>query len=250
MRKIPCLFFLWVWSFLRLCSAVLLLTPVLVIIVVAWKSEPWKPGGVKFDPFVCGRISGEVYKFSRLYFPFWPEYEGKSSFDPGFIYNKKGCDANLVSVFLSMTWPELEPADDSLVFRQGLEHEGLLVAVAPITAREGDLRRQLEFLLRKSPAETITLAEYDESSSLYRVEARDTIFENHKKLIYWQGELDDLAAVGYCSWRPKVPNYYSCRMTFVVFGDVLVKVIMRPDKLMRWLEVRRSVVDFLINSRR
>lgn len=39
-------------------------------------------------------------------------------------------------------------------------------------------------------------------------------------------------------------------MTFVVFGDVLVKVIMRPDKLVRWLEVRRSVVDFLINSRR
>ncbi|RPD95090.1 hypothetical protein EGN69_03260 [Pseudomonas monteilii] len=65
-------------EFLRLCSAVLLLTPVLVIIVVAWKSEPWKPGGVKFDPFVCGRISGEVYKFSRLYFPFWPEYEEKA----------------------------------------------------------------------------------------------------------------------------------------------------------------------------
>lgn len=169
-------------EFLRLCSAVLLLTPVLVMIVVAWKSEPWKPGEVTFDPFVCGRISGEVYKFSRLYFPFWPEYEGKSSFDPGFIYNKKGCDANLVSVFLSMTWPELEPADDSLVFRQGLEHEGLLVAVGPITAREGDLRRQLEFLLRKSPAETITLAEYDESSSLYRVEARDTILKITRSL--------------------------------------------------------------------
>ncbi|MEZ1435843.1 hypothetical protein QVM41_06070 [Pseudomonas shirazica] len=248
-RKLFFRFCLWAWNFLRVCAAVLLLIPVVVMISVAWKSEPWKKRErIAVDPIVCGKISGKVYEFSRLYFPFWPEYEGKSSFDPDFVNNKKGCDASLVSVFLSMTWPGLAPADDSLVFRQGLEHEGLLVAVAPITAREGDLRLKLEFLLRKSPAETITVAEFDESYSLYRVEARDAVFENHKKLIYWEGELDDMTSVGYCDWRPKIPNYYSCEMTFVVFGDVLVKVIMRPDKLGQWLKVRRSVEEFLIAS--
>ena len=249
-RLFYCLYVL-VWSSLRVCTAVLLLVPVLAVIDMVWQGEPWnRRERITADPIVCGKISGVVYEFPRSYFPFWPEYEGKSSFDSGFVNNKKGCDANLVSVLLSMTWPGLVPADDRLVFQQGLEHEGLLVAVSPVTAREGDLRLQLEFLLRKSPNGIFALAEYDESSSLYRVEGRDAVFESHKKLIYWSGRLDDISSVGYCSWRPRKPNYYSCEMTFVALGDVLVKVVMRPDKLGRWMEVKRSLEQFLINSRK
>lgn len=249
LRKIVCWLFGCAWNALRVCSALLLSIYLVTVIHGIWVAQPWLPRKSRpFSPTVCGKISGNVYEFSRLYFPFWPEYEGKSSFDPEFVNNIKGCDANLVSVFLSMTWPALKPADDSLIFRQGLEHEGLLVAVKPITAREGDLRFWLDYNLRKSPPGILELAEHDTATDLYRVEVKDTVFEHHPKRLYWEGELRAPAAVGYCSWRPKIPNYYSCKMTFVVFDNVLVEVIMRPDKLREWVSIRREVESFLVNS--
>ncbi|MGG7478899.1 hypothetical protein ACQ7CH_15795, partial [Providencia sp. R3] len=44
--------------------------------------------------FVCGQFNGTVIEVPDKYaFPF-AEYEGYSYFDPRFIENKEGCDAN------------------------------------------------------------------------------------------------------------------------------------------------------------
>jgi len=250
-RKLLYRLYAVVWGALRVCASMLILMVALPAGWGGWQAEYWRMREAeKVDAVVCGKISGEVYEFSRLYFPFWPEYEGKSSFDTGFVNNNKGCDANLISIFLSMTWPGLEPADDNLIFRQGLEHEGLLVAVSPITPRDGFLRRQLDFLLRSSPKGLIALAEHDDLSRLNRVEGRDAVFEHHKKLIYWEGDLTRLSSVGYCKWRPALPNYYSCEMTYLVSDNILVKVTMRPDKLEQWQDIRRSVDEFLSTSKK
>ncbi|WP_367394273.1 hypothetical protein [Pseudomonas sp. X4] len=249
-RLFYCLYVL-VWSSLRVCAAVLLLVPVLAVIDMVWQGEPWnRRERITADPIVCGKLSGVVYEFPRSYFPFWPEYEGKSSFDSGFVNNKKGCDANLVSVFLSMTWPGLTPADDSLIFRQGLEHEGLLVSYSPVVGRQGDLRNTLDSLMRSSSSGLVDLAKFDEGVGLYKVKGRHRVFEKDEQLFYWEGELDSLGSVGYCSWRPRKPHYYYCEMIYVFEGDVLVKVIMRPDKLMYWSQIKFSLERFLLNSKK
>ncbi|HDS1736227.1 hypothetical protein [Pseudomonas sp. BP8] len=250
-KRIVCRLYAVSWGVLRIFSFVLLSIYGVVIALGIWHGEPWVPREkAEVDPIVCGRMSGVVYQFPRLYFPFWPEYEGKSSFDPDFGSNKKGCKANFSSIFLSMSWPALSPADDSWVFRQGLEHEGLLVSMSPIVAREGDLRNTLDWLLGKPVQEVLANTAYDEVAKLYRVEMHDRVFEDNKKLIYWGDSLEEVTSVGFCDWRPREPNYYSCHMSYVVFGDVLVEVIMRPDKLGSWSLIMQSLKDFLVESRK
>ncbi|WP_156340861.1 hypothetical protein [Pseudomonas sp. NBRC 111124] len=201
-------------------------------------------------PIVCGKMAGMVYEFPRVYFPFWPEYEGKSSFHPDFINNKRGCDANLRSVFLAMAWPTLEPAKDRLIFEQGLEHEGLLVAISPIFAKEGDLRRGRDYLLSKLDEVKGRKFTYDELLELYMVEGGDTSWEGGRKRIYWSESPGEVTSLIECRWRPRKPNFYSCEMTFVVFGQLYVKANMLPEKLVQWSQIQLALEVFISKSRK
>lgn len=239
------------WQVLRACSAVLLLIAA-VLYAGAVAQSLYKSMNYVYvpkDPVVCGKMAGEVYRFSRLYFPFWPEYEGASSFDPDFVNNKKGCDANLRSVFLSMTWPGLEPAEDRLIFEQGLDHEGLLVGISPIKGRGGDLRLQRDHLLSKMPPEN-TLKNYDPVMNLYRAEALGRDMEQESMRIYWNEIEGEVTSVFDCYWRPSEPNFFACKMTFVVFDALLVDAIMRIDKLSQWEVIKDELEGFLIHAKK
>ncbi len=239
------------WQVLRACSAVLLLL-LAVLYAGAVAQSLYKSMNdvyVPKDPVVCGKMAGDVYRFSRLYFPFWPEYEGKSSFDPDFVNNKKGCDANLRSVFLSMTWPGLEPAEDRLIFEQGLEHEGLLVAVSPVRGKGGDLVLLRDILLDKMPAEEARNSGFDPSLALYSAEGRNLAFGQGRKRIYWHESDGEVTTVFDCNWKPTEPHFYSCGMNFVVFGGVLVEANMRTEKLPQWRVVKSELEIFLMNSK-
>lgn len=251
LRKIIWCLFWCAWNALRICAALLLSIYLIPVINGLYESEAWRPRERLFiDPIVCGKIAGQVYEFPRVYFPFWPDYEGRSSFDSGFAENKQGCDANLVSVFLSMTWLALAPANDSLVFRQGLEHEGLLVSFSPVVGKQGDLRNTLNILLEASQPGSVNLAVFEESSGLYSVRGRDRLFTRNEQLFYWEGPLESLSSVGFCSWRPRMPHYYSCKMTYIHEGGVLVEVIMLPARLKYWSRIKELLNDCLANSRK
>lgn len=239
-----------IWSLLRVGSVVLLL-PVFLAFVY---------GGVEFwqnrnrvyvppDPVVCGKMAGNVYEFQRQYFPFWPEYEGKSSLEPGFSNNKTGCDANLRSVFLAMTWPGLEPAEDRLFFEQGLEHEGLLVSISPIVAQEGDLPMLRKYWLSKIPKEAAAKIEYDVLLRLYRAEGFDLDWGYGRKIYLWSEKDGRITSITKCLWQPKEPSFYSCKMTFVVFESLLVEATFLPEKLGQWSKIKTALVQFLISRK-
>ena len=194
-------------------------------------------------------MAGEVYRFPRVYFPFWPEYEGKSSFEPGFIENKKGCDANLVSVFMAMTWPGLEPAEDRLIFEQGLEHEGLLIGISPIVARQGDLPMLKDHWLSQIPKEAAARVEYDSLLRLYRVEGFAVGSVRGRKMYLWSEEEGRITSLTECLWRPRKPNFYTCKMNFVVFDQLIVDVAMLPEKLGQWSTIKSEVELFLTESK-
>ncbi|WP_177331639.1 hypothetical protein [Pseudomonas sp. NBRC 111123] len=241
-----------VWQVLRVFSGVILLF--LVVIYVASVADSIKRSStssyVPPGPIVCGKMAGVVYEFQRVYFPFWPEYEGKSSFDPDFINNKRGCDANLRSVFMAMTWPGLEPAKDRLIFEQGLEHEGLLVAISPIFAKEGDLRLMRDYLLSKVVREAGSKVIYDDLLKLYLVEGGDRTRKGGRKRIYWSEASGEVTSLTECLWRPREPNFYACQMTFVVFGVLHVEVTMLPEKLVQWPKIQRALEVFITKSKK
>ncbi|ETT02092.1 hypothetical protein [Providencia alcalifaciens] len=59
--------------------------------------------------FVCGRFNDTVIEVPSNYVYSFEEYEGYSYFDPRFLENKKGCDANFRVLPLIMSWPEMKP---------------------------------------------------------------------------------------------------------------------------------------------
>ncbi|MGJ7549156.1 hypothetical protein [Pseudomonas alloputida] len=242
----------FVWSVLRIFSGLLLLIPAIVFVAhIADRIERSTTSAyVPPGPIVCGKMAGMVYEFPRVYFPFWPEYEGKSSFDPDFINNKRGCDANLRSVFLAMAWPTLEPAKDRLIFEQGLEHEGLLVAISPIFAKEGDLRLGRDYLLSRLNHDVSKGFTYDNLLKLYLVEGGDKLLGGKRKRVYWSEDSGEITSVTECLWRPREPNFYTCEMTFVVFGQLYVKARMLPGKLVQWPQIRLALEVFINKSRK
>jgi len=136
-----------VWGALRIFSGVIvvLLGSYFVFAVVI--SKPWETvERVPVDPKVCGRMSGVVYEFLRGYVVYWPEYEGKSSWEVGFIENKKGCSANFVSLYMAMSLPELNAV--SFHEATSLDFTGAKVGIEPWSYGEVGLRRKLDNYLK------------------------------------------------------------------------------------------------------
>ncbi|MEX6150446.1 hypothetical protein AB6G45_17200 [Providencia hangzhouensis] len=65
--------------------------------------------GENHPGFVCGQFNRNIIEVpSKYVFPF-AEYEGYSYFDPRFVENKKGCEANFRILPMRMSWPDLKP---------------------------------------------------------------------------------------------------------------------------------------------
>ncbi|EPQ5229423.1 hypothetical protein LN149_002529 [Providencia stuartii] len=61
--------------------------------------------------FVCGQFNGTVIEVPEKYAFSFAEYEGYSYFDPRFIENKEGCDANFRELTLITHWPYMTSVD-------------------------------------------------------------------------------------------------------------------------------------------
>ena len=107
---------------------------------------------------ICGKIAGVVYEFPKAYGYLWAEYEGKSSWEAGFINNKKGCDANFVSVPLAVTWPQMAASSYSEASK--FSFDGLLARLAPNVHGPDYLINRLTYLLSETPSEVVAGAQY------------------------------------------------------------------------------------------
>lgn len=201
------------------------------------------------EDMVCGKLNGYVIEVSRKYSAFWPEYEGKSSWGNGFIHNKKGCDASLVSLPMVMTWPEMLPANHTTYFVQALEFEGLGVKLEPLRRPSNDMRYALDFFLWRTPAQWREHVRFDEGLGLLYVDGNDRVFTESLNRYYWLESGDEISIVFECLWLARENRLYTCEGRYVLEEiGALVSVDFTPEKMKEWKEVVSAVRAFVVSK--
>lgn len=206
--------------------------------------------GVSFaEDMACGKLNGHVIEVSREYIAFWPEYEGKSSWEKGFIHNKKGCDANLVSLSMVMTWPGMMPANHTTYFVQALEFEGLDITLEPLRRSDKNLRYLLDFFLRETPSQWKEYVRFDEGLDLLYVDGNDRVFTDNLNRYYWLESNGEVSIVFECLWLARENRLYTCKGTYVLQEvDTLVDFSFTPEKMKKWKEVVSAIRKFVLSK--
>ncbi|CAI8887862.1 DUF3485 domain-containing protein [Pseudomonas sp. IT-P253] len=201
------------------------------------------------EDMVCGKLNGHVIEVSRKYSAFWPEYEGESSWGQGFIHNKKGCDANLESWSMVMTWPEMLPADHATYFVQALRFEGVDITLKPLRRPNNDMSYLLDFFLWETPGQWKEYVIFDESLGLLYVDGKDRVFAEGLNRYYWQNSGGEVSIVFECLWLPKENRLYTCEGAYVLQEiDTLVRFRFTPEKMKEWKAVVGAIRKFVLDK--
>lgn len=237
-------FGLALWGF----SKLLLLLSVVWLLVTIVITPTWAPKKLTTpNPMVCGKISGVVYELPRKYVIYWPEYEGKSSWEPGFTNNKKGCGANLLSLYMAMSWPEMQPV--SYGEATSFSFDGISVAIEPWPHGEAGLRKQLQHYLREIPAALVQASKLNEDLGLNFLEGVDSAFPNQRKGFFWLEAKGRMQYIGYCNWVEHKANYSRCYLEFLMPGDnAIVNVEFLWGRLGEWHNIVLTVGEFFMNA--
>jgi hypothetical protein len=204
---------------------------------------------VSADDLVCGKLNGHIIEFSRDYSMFWPEYEGKSSWEKGFTDNKQGCDASLTSVSIVMTWPQMMPANRVTFFTQALQFEGLAVQLKPRSRIEVDFRPLLEHFLSATPAGWKEQVSFDNALGLFYVEGKNRIFSEYINKYYWLEVGGKIPVVVECKWLSKIGRLDFCEATYALNEiNALVDMRFTPEKIDQWESMIKAVEKFVISK--
>jgi len=246
-EKVGSIFFNVIWGALRICSALIVVVLGFCWAVVVVMSKPWEPvEKVVVNPLVCGRMSGIVYEVPRRYVIYWPEYEGKSSWEVGFTKNEKGCGANFVSLFLAMSWPELKPV--SFSDATSFNFSGVTVGVEPWGAGESGLRAVLRSYLRATPESIVAQAVYDNEIGMSYVEGVHRAFSDRKQDFFWLEEGGGMRYIVYCVKAYHADQSY-CDLRYLLPGaGVLVSIQFLRGRLNEWKDVVTGVNGFLLSG--
>lgn len=236
------------WGALRLCSAAILIVLGFWFAAMIVISAPWKTReSVTADPMVCGTLSNVVYEFPRSYVIYWPEYEGKSSWEVGFTQNKKGCDANLRSLYMAMSWPEMQPVSHSQA--TSFSFDGISVAIEPWQHGEAGLRRQLHHYLRKTSVEKVKAVKFNEALGLNFLVGVDSAFPSNRKGFFWSESNERMQYVGHCNWVEYKSSYTRCYLEFLMPGEQsIVEVEFLWGRLAEWHNIVSGVSEFLVGG--
>ena len=227
----------------------------LLLMMPPFASAENRPG------FVCGKFNGYVMEVPDSYIIYWAEYEGASAWDPDFINNKKGCDANFTSLPMIASWPDMQPGDQELWYKQGLEYEGLRMRVEPFKRTDTDITFKRDFFLRKQNDRTFDPVIYIDKLGLFFVKATRKLFRAEPqdrnspywfdKTIngyYWSEVEGKVPVVFDCQWLPLEKRYYICEAIFVMaeIGS-LVRIFFTVEKLPQWRAIVSSTQQFLLS---
>jgi hypothetical protein len=214
--------------------------------------------------FVCGKFNGHVMEVPDSYIIYWAEYEGASAWDPNFIYNKKGCDANFVVLPMIASWPDMQPGDQSKWYDQGLEYEGLIISVEPFRRSDTDVAFMRDAYLRKNKDKIFDPVIYIDKLGLFFVKATKKLnrgpppdkndpywpywFDEDVNGYYWAEVNGRVPVIFDCMWLPLEKRYYICEALFVMpeIGS-LVEVIFTVEKLPQWQAIVSNTKKFLLS---
>lgn len=193
----------------------------------------------------CGKMSGNVIEVPRAYLFFWPEYEGKSSWEKDFNKNKKGCDANLTSIAVETFWPEMSPAGEyTLEDDKKVGHVRIAIQPAP-RLRDGDLSEVLSRVLDWASVRNSNHHIFKEKLGLFYARGIRSAQLELGNDIYWHKEEGGVDTVIECLLL-KDGVAYKCSQQFYSFKlNALVELDYKPELLRSWREVAESVKVFI-----
>ena len=212
--------------------------------------------------FVCGQFNGHIMEVSSKYIMYWAEYEGASAFDPNFIYNKKGCDANFVVLPMITTWPDMQPGDQIKRSEEGLDFSGLTLAIRPLRNTATDVTYLRDIYLKEHKDKEFDPIIFHEDLDLFSVKITRTLFRpdpnNNKKSqstfnkqiidYYWHEVEGRVPVIFKCKRLPLNNTYSYCEAKFIMpeIGTI-IEIIFTPDKLAQWQKIISSTQAFLLS---
>lgn len=199
---------------------------------------------------VCGKLSGVVIEVPRKYVMFWPEYEGKNSWEKGFTDNKKGCDANLTSLALTMSWPDLQPVSLAEYSAQSVsDFDGVLLSLKPAQDRNEDIAYALDGLLRQNSSELEGAGNYIPSLELYFFEKERFADSGSTREYLWSRGGSGVPVFFICDrWAPS-RVYTSCHGFFKISEiGVFAEITIARKKMNDWRSVVASMKKFTLSK--
>ncbi|HDN2513613.1 TPA: hypothetical protein P1K35_003845 [Providencia rettgeri] len=201
--------------------------------------------------FVCGKFNNTIVEVPSDYVYTFAEYEGYSYFDPRFIENKKGCEANFRILPMRMSWSDLKPSNEVSNDVKIIE-----VYVEPL---KGDPEKYLSYrkhvyldmgyLKRKGELY------YDEELELYfnevsiefkHINGNKVDVNIIKYGYYWDEDNGEVNVLMECSWRQLDDSYRRCKLLSLMpeFG-LKYSVSFEFSNLVNWETIQDKVRLFL-----
>lgn len=201
--------------------------------------------------FVCGKFNNTIVEVPSDYVYTFAEYEGYSYFDPIFIENKKGCEANFRILPMRMSWSDLKPSNEVSNDVKIIE-----VYVEPL---KGDPEKYLSYrkhvyldmgyLKRKGELY------YDEELELYfnevsiefkHINGNKVDVNIIKYGYYWDEDNGEVNVLMECSWRQLDDSYRRCKLLSLMpeFG-LKYSVSFEFSNLVNWEAIQDKVRLFL-----
>lgn len=258
-RKTGARLYIAVWQLLRGGAAILLLVCYAIPLIVAYygsfSTEDIKNTSEvrqETDPrMVCGMISNTIIEVPREYIVFWPEYEGKSSWEKGFTSNIKGCDAKLASLYMSVSWPDFLPLPINRHLVDNSRFSGLEITISPAIHRTDNMQF---FLDKRLNPENFLSDEhqnkyYDNSLRLFYIDSSGTIVPDVMNRYYWAEKDGSITVVFECYRTRKSTKIYRCSGYFTMSGfDYSVELGFSRDELRNWQEIVAKTKKFIFTK--
>lgn len=200
--------------------------------------------------FVCGKFNNTIVEVPSDYVYNFAEYEGYSYFDPRFIKNKKGCEANFRVLPLRMSWPEMKPVDyDEYTTKK----KTIRVSIEPLNDKlKGYLEHERYIYLDWGEEKIKGDVVYDEKLGLYFIEVKlkkitkYSDSENDKFGYYWRIDNDEITDFFRCIWVIPKQKYSRCNGVFLVPEyKIKVEVKLSIEELIIWDEMKNTTINFI-----
>lgn len=258
-RRTGARLYIAVWQLLRGGAAILLLVLFAPLLIAGYygifnteNTKDTAEVSQEVDPrMVCGTLSNTIIEVPREYIVFWPEYEGKSSWEKGFTSNNKGCSAKLLALQMAASWPEFKPMRPSEYFVSGSSFSGVKVSISPIFREGDDMKYWLDALLKPSRFSMSSDHNkyYDESLGLFFLDSNDGAIPEIINRYYWAENNGMIPVVFECYRSRKSNGFYSCSGYFIFKEfDCFVRLDFSPEKLVYWQKIITKTKSFLFSK--
>ncbi|CAB5665625.1 hypothetical protein [Providencia rettgeri] len=206
--------------------------------------------------FVCGQFNGTVIEVPDKYaFPF-AEYEGYSYFDPRFIENKEGCDANFRELTLITHWPYMTSVDPQKKFHLEIDEKTIRIILRPIREKDYSLTQKMKNYLNASYLGKRSQIFYDDDSELQYVDYFDEYNVSEKlysgkrtqkkRTFFWFENENEVIAILECLWLPLENKYSSCNMIFSISEiGILAEIKFSFDMYNQWRDIMNEAKVFV-----